>query len=261
MATAMIGVAQAKGCPAQLQLIGVMRADAPLDPRELDQAPDGGRLELRRIGKLAALVAPAMAVPEPTRRNLLAHARVLDQLLARTDLLPARFATLLPGPRGLDAWLSRHATALIEGLDAIAGRVELVVQASWQDGVALRAALEADPALRDQRERLRDPESDPAERRQLAERVDTALAALRDAEAAALTAVLDPLAERGLALPPVENGVVLHRAYLLRRAAVPDFQAAVRRLGLAEAGRLDLRCLGPLPPQSFAALPATAALA
>jgi acyl-CoA reductase-like NAD-dependent aldehyde dehydrogenase len=140
----------------------------------------------------------------------------------------------------------------------IDGRVELGVKASWRRGMVYTHVVERDAALRHLRDRLR---SRPAgetyyERIELGRRVEAALAQLRTTEAAAIMAELEPIAEREAELRPHDDDMIFNRAFLVRRAAEPAFDAAMDRIAERYADRMEFRYVGPLPPFNFVSLQA-----
>lgn len=206
---------------------------------------------------LAALVtdAPADGI-EPTRRNMLAHTALLERAMARATVLPMRFGTIAPDAPTLSRCLANHAPAFRGALDAIAGRVELGVKASWKDGIVFREIVEQDSALRSLRDRLRTrPQAETYhDRIELGRRVEAALAARRAEEATAILQALSPLAEAEAGLKEVEESMILNRAFLVPRAQEAAFDAAMQDLATAHGERIAFRYVGPVPPYNFVRL-------
>jgi hypothetical protein len=167
-----------------------------------------------------------------------------------------RFATIAPNVARLETCLERNAGVFRAALAGIAGRIELGVKASWRDGVAFREILAADPMLRAQRDRLQTRLGSQIyqERIELGRQVEAALEKLRAADSAAINAVLEPLAERSLALKQLDETMVMNRAFLVRRAAEPAFDAAMRGLAERQDARMSFRYIGPVPPYNFVTL-------
>jgi hypothetical protein len=236
---------------------GIAEAATPLAGATLGPGLGGAAVEVLPAGGLVVLAGPAPDGPvQATRRAMLAHTAVLERALAVADLLPLRFGTVAPDAATLTQAVATHAGALRSALAGVAGRVELGVKASWREGVAWREILAADTALRALRDRLRarPPAETYYERIELGRRVEAALAARREGETAAILAELAPLAERAEALATPEEEMVLNRAFLVRREAEPEFDAAMRRLAERHAERLEFRYVGPVPPYNFVSL-------
>lgn len=227
-------------------------ADVALGPGLAAQA-----VTLLPAGPLLAVVSRAPDQPiAGTRRNMLAHTAVLERVLAQIDVLPLRFGTIAPDPVTLHRGILSTVKVLSEALAAVAGRVELGVKATWRDDIAYREILEADPALRHLRDRLQTRPASQTyyERIELGRRVEAALADRRDAESAAILAELEPLAERVAVLKNLDDTMLLHRAFLVRRENEPRFDSAMALLAERFAARLDFRYVGPIPAYNFVTL-------
>lgn len=206
---------------------------------------------------LAALVADAPSDGiDPTRRNMLAHTALLERAMAQATVLPMRFGTIAPDEATLARCLANHAAAFRGALDAIAGRVELGVKASWKEGIVFREIVEQDAALRGLRDRLRTrPQAETYhDRIELGRRVEAALAARRTEEAGAILQALSPLAEAEAGLKEVEESMILNRAFLVPRAQETAFDAAMQDLAATHGARIEFRYVGPVPPYNFVRL-------
>ena len=85
----------------------------------------------------------------------------------------------------------------------------------------------------------------------LGRQVAAALEDKRQREADELLGVLAPLA-RDVRLGKTPSDLtVVNAALLVERKALPRFDRALEKLSAAQAGRLRLDCVGPLPPYSF----------
>jgi len=241
-----------------LYVLGIVEAGAIPDAQGIGPGLAGAEVSLFRTScGLSALVSDsAPEPPEPTRRNMIAHTTALERAIARADVLPMRFATIAPDAAQLDACLSRQDGLFRAALAQVAGHIELGVKAFWQEGVAFREILAADPALKAQRDRLQSRPGSQTyhERIELGRKVEVALERLRDQDAAAIAAVLGPLASQSATLKNLDETMVLNRAFLVRRAAEAAFDAAMRALGEAQDARMTLRYIGPVPPYNFVTL-------
>lgn len=242
---------------AALYIYGLAAATARLDGAALGTGLGGQAVTLLPAGPLLAIVSGAPDQPiSGTRRNMLAHTAVLERVLAHGDVLPLRFGTIAPDPVTVHRGILATVKALSEALAAVAGRVELGVKASWRDDIAYREIIEADPPLRHLRDRL---QARPAsqtyyERIELGRRVEAALTSRRDAESAAILAELEPLAERVAVLKNIDDSMLLHRAFLVRREHEARFDAAMALLAERFGARLEFRYVGPIPAYNFVTL-------
>ncbi len=242
-----------------LYVYGVLPASAQGGSAACGTGVGGGAVRLLNADDLAVLVSDAAAAPvQRTRRNMLAHTAVLEQAMPHATVLPLRFGTVAPDEAALRACIANNRGAFRAALRDIDGRVELGVKASWKPGHVFTHVVDRDPGLRQLRDRLR---SRPAgetyyDRIELGRRVEAALAQLRVAEAAAIMAELEPIADREAELKPHDDDMIFNRAFLVRRAAEADFDAAVGRIADRCADRIEFRYVGPVPPFNFVSLQA-----
>jgi hypothetical protein len=190
----------------------------------------GATLERRTVDGLELVVSALDgAALEPTEETLLAHARVVDELVPRAAaLLPARFGRAFSGDEVLADAIRSRADALRDALGLVRGRVELGVRVVGEEEPAAvaesgRAYMEARLAR-------------SAERERLAEEIHRPLAAL--ARASTRTVAARPR-------------LVFSGAYLLEPGDVEAFEARVAELR-ARHPELAVACTGPWPAYSFA---------
>ncbi|NKC34547.1 GvpL/GvpF family gas vesicle protein [Falsiroseomonas selenitidurans] len=217
----------------------------------------GAAVQPMEAAGFVALVSDAPAErPAPTRRHMLTHTAVLERATAAADVLPVRFGTVAPDATTLARCLAANAMKLRDAMAAISDCVELGLRVSWREGVIFEEILAAEPALRALRDRLatRPMQETYQDRIALGRRVEAALAARRTAEAASLDAKLAPLAVQMAVLREVDEAMLLNRAFLVKRSEETRFDAAVAALEAAQAGRLLLRYVGPVPPFNFVSL-------
>jgi hypothetical protein len=175
---------------------------------------------------LSALCGPAATGGDPDAAALWRHEEVLEELMEGRDLLPVRFGTRLADDGEAAAILVARRDEFAAGLDRVRGAVEL----------ALRVRADAEPTAPPMPE-------DAGGRAYLAAKV------ARTRSGDALHAPLAALARESAIRPGPE---LLRSAYLVDRAAVTGFVAAVRELQAAHPD-LSLLCTGPWPPYSFVA--------
>jgi hypothetical protein len=206
-------------------------------------------------GELAALVSDAPSVPvKASRRNLLAHSRVLREAAERSCILPMRFGVVMPDRATVrEELLGPHATALAQQLEQLDGLAELDVRAMCAEDALLRAAVARHPQIKRMREALegRPLEATYYERIQLGEHVAHAVAELRDAIAEQIVRELAPHAVAFEPGEPLHEHVLAQLAFLVERDRLDEFDAAVQRLGQELGSDVRLRYVGPLPPHSF----------
>jgi hypothetical protein len=219
--------------------------------------PDGDdtlRTRLVRYDGIAALVSD---VPEraSAAQALRAHGQLLDEVIAHTTVLPIRFGTAMEDERSVrDAFLVPNADDLSRLLGQLADRVQLTVRCRYDQERLLRDVVETSDEIRRLRERVRQLPDAAAyyDRIRLGELVTAEIERFRERDAELVTHTLADLAEAiRVERPNTDDGAV-NAAFLVLRSRVDTFTRAVGRMAADVRQRMTVRCLGPLPPYSFA---------
>jgi len=160
----------------------------------------GPEVEVRTVEyrDLVAVVSDAQVMTYGVAPDaLIAHERVVEEAMSRTDVLPVAFGTVAPNDHELkERLLWRAHDELRHRLAYIRGRVELELKVLWNRDHLYFEII----AHRDDIRRLRDtvarrpPEAVHAERVQLGELTAAVLGDKRDHDAHAILDVLAPLA-------------------------------------------------------------------
>ena len=204
--------------------------------RGLEELPrlsgvDGASLERREIAGLDLVISrTGTELPEVTDQAVLAHASVVEELMARSRaVLPARFGRAFASEEELTAAVQTKAPALEHGLSRVRGCVEFGLRVLGRESP--RQASTSLSGAEYMRARL----GEEAERDRLSEELHRPLALLARADVRFGGA----------------SGDLLHAAYL-----VPGEQTAAFRDRVAELERrhpqVNMVCTGPWPPYSFA---------
>jgi hypothetical protein len=204
---------------------------------------------------LAAVVSDLAGGALAAAREVRAHWRVVEALSERTTVLPIRFGTVLDDDDAVRGQvLEPNADRLKALLEYLRDRVQLAVKGSHVEDRLLNDIVVASPTIAALRARLRRlPENAGYyERIRLGELVAAEVERRREEDAARALARLEPLAvatrSEGLGTPDA----AFNLAFLVDRARVDEFSAAVTVL-IGELGdHIDVRYVGPLAPYSFA---------
>lgn len=191
---------------------------------------------------------------EQTRRNMLAHTRIQELVLAQQEILPVRFNTVAPTKQAIyDKLLIARHDELVGLFGTIHGRVELGLKAYWYEERLFDDVLaENEPirVLRDQLQGTSEAES-YYERIRLGEMIEAAIDAKRERERAQILDKLVPLAEKHRLSHIGTERMVLNASFLLPRAREKLFDTAVEELDQALGQRMKFKYIGPVPPYNF----------
>jgi hypothetical protein len=179
---------------------------------------------------------------ERLKADLLKYQQVNSWLLAQTrrsGMLPLRFGLTASNRQEVEGVLEQVYIQLRTYLDRLKGKVELVVQASWD----LHHIL---PGIaRDQPELL---SADPL---QTGKMLFEAAEVRRKKFVQALHDKLAPFATDFSDGPRKAEAIIFNRSYLVASEDEPLFDEAMNALGNQYEGILSFRYIGPLPAYSF----------
>jgi len=233
---------------SKLYLYGITR------PREVPERLREQKIFLVEADERAAVVSELEEGPvEATRRNLLAHADVVEQLHEDAVVLPARFGYVLESQEGA---LELVALPEIEHLlELHEGTCELTLRGKYEESVLAEVGARLQP-LRDAYRVSPSVDAGIA----LGEAVGEALAARRAYDQSLVLDALGPLALDVVVGDPASELAAFDLALLVERGAVESVEKQVEELVSRLSPPLHFRLVGPLPPYSFVrlAMPAVA---
>ena len=235
-----------------VHLYGVTASAGP-HPSEVKGRAD---VPVRLVGddELSVIVSDIDAAAPAGRKDLMAHARVLESYVEQATVVPIQFGIALPDDDTVHEQVLKHdRQSLVELLHFFDGVVQLTVQASHHEQPALREVLRRDPGLLALRDQLQDT-ADPSNRDrqiELGQGVAEGLQQLQEEDATLILERLAPLAQAVSENDASGLREVLNAAFLVDRDSRPDFDAAVGALRELVEHRVRLRYVGPQPPYSF----------
>ena len=238
---------------AGVVVYGVVRPSVAVDAAVEGLA--GAPVDVVAAGETAALVSEVETLDlRATRRDLLAHSRVLENALESSPVLPLRFGIVFRDRESVITELLVPRRAELESLlSRLEGLVELRVKAFHVEDEVLRDVISSDASLGRLAAGTRGlPEGVPhPDRLRLGEAVAYAVERERRSDADAILERLTPLAEDVALEPEPPAGYVLTASFLVDRDRVGAFDAAMDELARRSARRLRFKYVGPLPPHSF----------
>ena len=253
-------VAPGAGEPGNTYLYGVIRWPPPENFYRLAGEGVGGpprAVRLVRAGPVAGVVSHVWAeeVSEEDvrslRRDMKAHSAVLNRLAEEITVLPARFGVVLPDDHVLvQRFLEPQHDHLLQTLANLEGCVELTLRATYIENQVLREVVEQRPDLVGAgggRSRSMAQESRIEAGRQVA----AAIGELAGADARWLLEALSPVVRDVQTRKPLTELNVLNASLLVERKSLKKFDRRLEEIYTRESNRMQLDCVGPLPPFSF----------
>lgn len=231
-----------------LYLYGITR------PRELPKRLSAEGISLIAEEDRAAVVSQVEDGPvEATRRNLLAHADVVEQLHEESVVLPARFGYLL---ESRDEVLELLALPEIEHLlERHKTTCELTLKGTYEESVLAEVGAGLQP-LRDAYRAAPSMDAGIA----LGEAVGQGLAERRERDASLVLDALHGVIVDVVVGEPAGEFAAFDLALLVERDGVVPIEAKLEELSARLSPPLHFKLVGPLPPYSFVrlAMPAVA---
>jgi hypothetical protein len=204
---------------------------------------------------IAALYSPVRADEVATEdvRILRRHA-----IVARgVTVLPFAFGTALPDEDAvIRRFLAPQHARLLQALRQVQGQVEMTVKANYlqdrvlSEVVAQRPELASSATGRTTGAARRSYQS----KIELGRRIAQAIEAKRQLDAKRLLAALSPVACDMRSGQAGSDLTVLSASFLVRRRDIDRFDRALEQIAAQERSRIQLDCVGPLPPYSFSEL-------
>jgi hypothetical protein len=184
---------------------------------------------------------------------LVSHQRVVEAVMREFPVLPVRFGTVLPDLSWVNRLLAQGEVRFRAALEKVGGQAQMEIVVLWNlQEVFAEIGQEAKIAELSARVMGRAPEETVAERIAVGQLVQ---ASLKQRRASLQDRLLPPLQEVAQDLvinPLMDDSMVLNAALLVERGSDGVLDRRLALLDQELEGRFHFRCVGPLPPYSFA---------
>ena len=204
---------------------------------------------------IAAVVSDSPIMEyDNSRRNLLAHTTVLEEVMQEYTILPVRFGMVAPTVQAVrEQMLRRRYDELDKLLRKMDGKLELGLKAFWYDDSIYKEIVSASPQIQQLRDALVGRSTDETyyERIKLGGLVEAAMKARREEDAAMIMKILTPLAIETRTNATITERMVLNAALLVEATREPEIDQVVQRLDAEQGRRLIFKYVGSAPPYNF----------
>jgi hypothetical protein len=239
-----------------LYVYGIMRAGDASRAVSAIRSADAAAADAIEHGEISALVgAMPDTGPRLGRKSIVGHADVLQAAFEHGPVLPLRLGTVMPDAEAVEReLLAPRKSALAMRLDALEGKAEMQVKATYREEPLLRSILEANPKLRQQIDRNRGLPAAAThfDQIRIGEAIAHAVQVRQATDSEALLGELRPLALAVSVSSLHHERAVLNAAFLIDSADLDGFDAEVERLSRDRGADIDFKLIGPLPAYSFA---------
>jgi len=186
-------------------------------------------------------------------RYLVSHQRVVEEVMQEFPILPVEFGTILPDRTWVHRLLVQGEVLFGKMLEQFAGRVQMEVVVLWNlQEVFQEIGREESIAHLKAQVAIRSCEETVAERVTIGQMVQASLERRRAALQDRLLSSFRDLALDLVVNPLMDDSMVTNAALLVDEAGRNVLDRRLEELDEEFGGRLHFRCVGPLPPYSFA---------
>lgn len=203
---------------------------------------------------LSALVSDGtMELYEATQENLLAHNKVLEEIMKAFWVLPLRLGTVARSEAEVRSFLQKASRPLREAFSQLEGRAEFDVGAEWHGDGIFKLIAEENEKIREHKARIAAAGKAAGLNEQIVMGMMVAEAInQRKAQVSQeIEAGLKTYAERVSPLKARTKDTVFNAAFLVPQERMKPFEEAIYRLGDQYGKLLKFRYAGPLPCYSF----------
>jgi hypothetical protein len=236
-------------------IIRIPASESPDQFTTLGIGQRGDSVEPIQYQDLAAVVSDSPVIDyERTRRNMMAHTKVLEEVMETFTILPVRFGTVAPEPEDVvEKVLKPRYDELCDLMVEMEGRIELGLKAFWYEDVIFNEIVSENPPIRRLRDSLLDHPAEKThfERIRLGEMIEEAMEEKRAQDAERLLKPLRTLAQKTRTNYTFSDRMVVNTAFLVEESQEEAFDQRVEQLDDEMGDRLMFKYVGPVPPYNF----------
>ena len=204
---------------------------------------------------LACVVSDSPVVEyDNSRRHMMAHTLVLEEVMRAYTILPVRFGTVAPSAESVhDRLLVGRHDELNRMLLEMEDQREMGLKAFWFEEAIFAEILDENPAIRKLRDGLigKRPEETYFERIRLGEMIGKAMDTKRDLDSERILTRLRPMVHKTVLNKTIADRMVLNAAFLVNRQHEAGFDGAIQALDAEMGKRVMFKYVGPVPPYNF----------
>ncbi|MEY3332395.1 MAG: hypothetical protein RLZZ176_695 [Cyanobacteriota bacterium] len=192
-----------------------------------------------------------------SRRNLLAHERVLEQTMQEgfKVLLPLRFGLVVKDWETIISQLvNPYREQLNQLFKKLAGRREVSIKIFWDAKAELQAMMESNQELKQQRDDMEGKKLSMDEVIKIGQLIETNLLARKQAVIEAFSNELNPLSQEIVESDPMTEEMIYNAAFLIPWESESEFSERVEVIDKKFGDRLRIRYNNFTAPYTFAQL-------
>ena len=192
-----------------------------------------------------------------SRRNLLAHERVLEKTMHEgfRVLLPLRFGLVVKDWETIMSQLiNPHKDQLNQLFQKLAGKREVSIKVFWDAKAELQNMMESHQELKQQRDNMEGKKLSMEEVIQIGQLIESNLLARKQTVIQAFSSELDPLAQEIVVSDTMTEEMIYNAAFLIPWESESEFSERVEVIDQKFGDRLRIRYNNFTAPYTFAQL-------
>lgn len=216
---------------------------------------EGDKVRTVEYADLVALVSDSKTSRyQVSREAVMAHERVIEEAMSRTDVLPVAFGMVASSDQEVqEKLLKGQLDELHRSLEHIRGRIEIDLRVLWNHDALFAEIVAENDEIRAVRDRLVGQPLDAVyeERIHLGELTDAEINRKREQQAESIVETLKPVVADTRVNNIFTDMMILNAAFLVDKSQEPALAAKVEALAENQGGRETFNYIGPLPPYNF----------
>jgi hypothetical protein len=240
-----------------MYLYGVVPADGEKNLGPI--GPGGSEVRAVSCGGIGIVAAKAdrmdfsLISPEKTLEHLADHQRVLESVMAGSTVIPLKFGTYADDDRQIIQIIRDGREEFAAALQQHAGKVEVDLGVLWTNLSSVLSDIAHDEAVVCLKAQIASQsQATRHDRVRMGQLVKTLLDERRTNVAEQLVAALKANWPDMVVNPAKDDSVILSAAILIGHNDQAKLDSAIHQLDRLFDDRITFRCVGPLPPYSFA---------
>lgn len=208
-------------------------------------------IDIIEVGNVAAIIGPQpkwryfRTVDHNNLTRLQQYQSVLEAALREAPILPARHQTVLPNRGAISNLLAQHGPSIIQPLRQYGSLLEFEIEIRWDMSEIVRNILGKDG--------LEAPDS-PDDTHAMTEALDIAIERKREALAKFINQAITAVTLDEIRVDVRDRDILCNLIVLVRRDNCDALMKLLGQINSSGIGKLDMNCIGPLPPCSFASV-------
>jgi len=184
---------------------------------------------------------------------LLKHQQVIEKVMESFSIIPIRLGTYAADEEAVRRILAKGFPLIIDMLSQVANTIEIDTVATWSNFEQQLKEIGQEPAINEFKQNLRAGPKGVTidDQLKIGLMVKKALEEKRKTISARLQADLMSISQDCRSHEVMDDKMVMNCALLIAKDGREEFDKKIEDLDAEYAGKLNFRCVGPLPPYSF----------